>query len=388
MGEVTVFAEDFTVLCKSVRPLPGKWHGLKDVETRYRRRYVDLIANRESAMIFQKRSAVIRKFREFMDSCGFMEVETPIMQPIPGGASARPFVTHHNTLDIDLYMRIAPELFLKRLLVGGFERVYEIGRMFRNEGISTRHNPEFTMVEIYEAYSNRDGMMELCEAVVTTICREVLGTYKVNFGDLELDFAPPWRRVSYVELLREAAGIDPWDNAAVRQALTERGVKEIPAEHDFAMQELYEICCESSLIQPTFVLDHPAALTPLCRPRQDDPRLSERFEMFIAGMELANAYTELNDPDLQRRFFEDQLKRGAEESIGKIDDDFLMALEYGMPPAGGMGIGIDRLVMMLTGKQSIRDVVLFPLLRPKTAASTEDEFATEDGGQNDACDKS
>ncbi|GAB4151082.1 MAG: lysine--tRNA ligase [Planctomycetota bacterium] len=383
IGEVTVFAAEFTLLCKTVRPLPEKWHGLKDVETRYRRRYLDLIANRESAAVFAKRSAIIRKFRELMDARGFMEVETPMMQPIPGGASARPFITHHNTLDIDLYLRIAPELFLKRLLVGGFEKVYEIGRMFRNEGIDTRHNPEFTMAEIYEAYSDRDGMMELCESLVTTICKDVLGTFKVAWGDREIDFTPPWRRASYIDLVREATGIDPWDSEAVKSMLLEKGVKEVPAEHDFALQELFEICCEPHLLQPTFVIDHPATLTPLCRPKPDDPRLSERFELFVAGMELANAYTELNDPDLQRKFFEDQLRRGGEETIGKLDDDFLMALEYGMPPAGGMGIGIDRLVMLLTERQSIRDVVLFPLLRPK-AVVAYDEFATEDGGSSDA----
>ncbi len=384
MGEITVFATSFRLLSKSLRPLPEKWHGLKDVETRYRRRYLDLIANRESTEVFLKRSAIIREFRSFMDSLGFMEVETPMMQPIPGGAAARPFVTHHNTLDIDLYLRIAPELFLKRLLVGGLDKVYELGRMFRNEGISTRHNPEFTMVEIYQAYSDRDGMMQLCEDVVSQLCMKVNGGYRLSFGGHELDLTPPWRRVTYLDLLRENAGVDPWDREAVANALRQRGVAEPPADHDHAMQELFELTCESGMVQPTFVLDHPASLTPLCRPRTDDPRLSERFELFIAGFEFANAYTELNDPDLQRRFFTEQLKRGSEESIGRIDEDFLLALEYGMPPAGGMGIGIDRLVMLLCSRTSIRDVVLFPLLRPRltTPDSEEDELATEEDGEN------
>ncbi|RKY22233.1 MAG: lysine--tRNA ligase [Planctomycetota bacterium] len=365
MGEVTVFCREFVLLCKALRPLPEKWHGLKDVGLRYRRRYLDLIANRDSFGTFLKRSAIIRTVRRVLEEDGYVEVETPMMQSIPGGAAARPFVTHHNALDLDLYLRIAPELFLKRLLVGGLERVFELGKCFRNEGVSTRHNPEFDMLEVYRAYADYTDMMELCERIVCRVCEEVLGGYRVEFGGREIDFSPPWRRVYYLDLVREHAGIDPWDEAAARAALERAGAEEIPSEHDFVLQEIFETVVEDKLVQPTFVLDHPAALTPLCRTKPDEPRLSERFELFVAGMEVANAYTELNDPDVQRENFERQLRRGGEETAGKLDEDFLLALEHGMPPAGGMGIGIDRLVMLLTGSTSIRDVILFPLLRPR-----------------------
>ncbi len=365
MGEITVFCDSLKLLCKSLRPLPEKWHGLKDVETRFRRRYLDLISNREAMDIFVKRSLIIRRFRKCLEDRGFLEVATPTMQPIPGGAAAKPFITHHNALDMELYMRIAPELYLKRLLVGGMERVFEIAKCFRNEGISTRHNPEFDMCEIYQAYGDCEAMMELCEHIVSSICTDVLGTFKVQFGDLELDFTPPWRRASFIDLVRDAAGLDPWDEKAVREALKKYNIEEPTPTHGYALQALYEHLVEPNLIQPTFVIDHPAELTPLCRPKLSDPRLAERFELFVARIEMANAYTELNDPDVQRKNFEQQLLHSGEETAGKIDEDFLLALEHGMPPAGGMGIGIDRLVMLLTGNTSIREVILFPLLRPR-----------------------
>ncbi|MFA4986097.1 MAG: lysine--tRNA ligase [Candidatus Brocadiia bacterium] len=376
LGEITVFASSYRLLAKALRHLPEKWHGLRDVEIKYRRRYLDLIANRDSFEVFRQRSMIVSEFRRYFEEKGFLEVETPMMQSIPGGASAKPFVTHHNTLDIDLYMRIAPELFLKRLLVGGMEKVFEIARCFRNEGIDTRHNPEFTMAEVYEAYADYNVMMEHCEAVVSRICERVLGKFEIEYAGRVINFRPPWRRARFIDLVAEASGIDPWDTEAAKKRLIGAGFKaeDMPKEHDFVLQGLFELLVEPNLVQPTFVLDHPAATTPLCRPLPSDPRLVERFELFVSGMELCNAYTELNDPCIQRKNFNDQIARGSEETIGRIDEDYVRALEHGMPPAGGMGLGIDRLVMLLTGRSSIRDVVLFPLLRPKS----EDEVQAEE----------
>ncbi|MDZ7814643.1 MAG: lysine--tRNA ligase [Planctomycetota bacterium] len=371
MGEVTVFAVKVELLCKSLRPLPEKWHGLKNVEIRYRRRFLDLVSNRESMEVFLKRSKIITELRKVLDSTGFLEVETPMMQAIPGGATAKPFITHHNALGLDLYMRIAPELFLKQLLVGGLERVYEIGRCFRNEGLSTRHNPEFTMLELYQAYGNCEDMMTLCEKLIESACGAVSDTTTLNWQGEEIDLSPPWPREKFTELIARETGINPWDEKAARELLESRDI-EAPSEHAFVLEELFDEFVEKKLVQPTFVVEQPVELTPLCRPKPDDERVSDRFELFIAGMEFGNAYTELNDPDLQRKFFEQQLERKSEETVGKLDEDFLVALEHGMPPAGGMGIGVDRLVMLLTGMETIRDVVLFPLLRPRRDETDED----------------
>jgi lysyl-tRNA synthetase, class II len=385
MGEITVFAVKFELMAKSLRTLPAKWHGLKDVEIKYRRRYLDLIANRESFDTLRLRSEIVREYRRYFEEKGFIEVETPSMHAIPGGASARPFITHHNTLDCDLYLRIAEELYLKRLLIGGFEKVFEVGKCFRNEGISTRHNPEFTMSEVYEAYADYNTMMDHCEAVVARICEHVLGKTEVEFSGQVINFKTPWRRAKFIDLIAETAKIDPWDEQAARESLAKSGLakEDQPKEHDFVLQELFERYIEATLVQPTFVLDHPAATTPLCRALPSDQRLVERFELFVAGMEMANAYTELNDPEIQRKNFIEQIARGGEETIGKLDEDFIIAMEHGMPPAGGMGIGIDRLVMLLTGKSSIRDVIFFPLLRPKDEAeiSAEIDRAEESEGQ-------
>ncbi|MFW6158633.1 MAG: lysine--tRNA ligase, partial [Planctomycetota bacterium] len=297
----------------------------------------------------------------------FLEVETPMMQPVYGGAAARPFVTHHNTLDVDLYLRISPELYLKRLLVGGLERVYEINRNFRNEGISTQHNPEFTMMELYQAYADYNDMMELTERLVAEAALEVCGSMTLPFGDAELDYTPPWPRRTYAELVREHAGVDMFDDAAVRARAREFEIEESNKDWAVVVNDLFEAMVEDRLIQPTFVTHQPAELAPLCRRSPDDPRLSERFEVLVAGFELANAYTELNDPAAQRQALTEQLERRDEGTVGRLDEDFLLAMEHGMPPAGGLGVGIDRLLMILLEKPSLRDVILFPLMRPETA---------------------
>lgn len=359
-GEITVQVEKFEVLAKSLLPLPEKWHGLKDVEIRYRRRYLDLIANEDARRIFQTRTRIIRFIRNFLDSRGFLEVETPMMHPIAGGAAARPFVTHHNALDMNLYLRVAPELYLKRLLVGGLEKIYEINRNFRNEGISTRHNPEFTMMELYQAYTDYHGIMDLVEELVSSLAEEVLGSTRIQFGDLQLNLGRPWPRKPYRQLLREHAGTDDFKtlvDIARRLDIETTGRPEAAIVND-----VYEKVVEPRLDGPVFVIEYPKAISPLAKEKPGEPGVCERFELFLAGMEIANAFTELNDALDQRQRFIQQLVEKA-EGMEKLDEDFLAALEHGMPPAGGLGVGIDRLVMLLTGQTSIREVILFPLLR-------------------------
>lgn len=362
-GEITVWAGEVTLLSKCLLPPPEKFHGLADVDQRYRQRYVDLWANPEVMERFKARSAVVATIREHLTSKGFLEVETPMMQTIAGGAAAKPFVTHHNSLDLDLFLRISPELFLKRLLVGGMEKVFEINRNFRNEGLSRRHNPEFTMIEIYQAYADYSVMMDLTEELVSLCVEKHCGGNKVRFGELEIDFTRPWRRANYADLLREYAGCDIDDMDAVRTKARKLEIDESEMDDAVVVNEVFEATVEQNLINPTFVIDYPAALCPLARRKSDNPNLAARFELFVARMELANAYTELNDPAEQHENFLHQL-RGEEESLTKMDSDYVTALKYGMPPAGGLGIGIDRLIMVLTGAETIRDVVLFPLLRP------------------------
>ncbi len=367
-GEITIWVEQATLLSKALVPPPEKFHGLSDVDMRYRMRYVDLWANPEVMERFRKRSAMIASVRHYLTSQGFLEVETPMMQSLAGGAAAKPFTTHHNALDLDLYMRIAPELFLKRLLVGGMEKVFEINRNFRNEGLSTRHNPEFTMMELYQAYADYNVMMDLTETVVGSLIEEHCGGTKLPFGEMEIDYIRPWRRVKYADLLKEHAGCDIDDMSAVRQKAQQLGIHEAGMDDAIVINEVFEATVEEHLVDPTFVIDYPAAICPLTKRCKSDPRYAERFELFIGRMELANAYTELNDPDVQEENFRLQLRGlSEEESMSKMDDDFVNALKYGMPPAGGLGVGIDRLVMLLTNATSIRDVILFPLLKPLSA---------------------
>jgi lysyl-tRNA synthetase class 2 len=365
-GEITVWAEKVEILSKALLPPPEKFHGLSDQDLRYRQRYVDLWANPEVMERFRRRSAMVASIRAFLQARGFVEVETPMMQAIAGGAAARPFVTHHNALDIDLYMRIAPELFLKRLLVGGMEKVFEINRNFRNEGLSTRHNPEFTMMELYQACGNYEAMMDLTEEMVTHLVEKHCSGWELPFGEVTVNYARPWRRATYAELLQECAGCAIDDMAAVRQKARSLGIHDADKDDAVVINDVFEMTVEQTLVHPTFVIDYPAAICPLTKQSKKDPRYAERFELFIAGMELANAYTELNDPDVQEANFRQQLRGlSEEESMAKMDDDFITALKYGMPPAGGLGVGIDRLTMLLTGATSIRDVILFPLLKPE-----------------------
>ncbi|MBM4054212.1 MAG: lysine--tRNA ligase [Planctomycetes bacterium] len=363
-GEVTIYADSFTLLSKSLLNPPEKWHGLKDVELRHRQRYVDLFTSPEVMQTFLKRIQIIKHIRTFLDARDFVEVETPMMQSIPGGAVARPFITHHNALDIDLYLRIAPELYLKRLLVGGMERVYEINRNFRNEGISTRHNPEFTMMELYQAYSDYNGMMELTEGLVVSLVEKLYGNYEIPFGEITINMKPPWRRATFCELLEEHSGIKYDDEEGLIRKSKELGLETAGIDRDNIANNLFEELVEKALVNPTFVLDYPTSICPLTKTCAHDPRFAQRFELYIASMEVANSYSELNDSIEQDKRFHEQL--GTEADIaGKIDEDFLTALKYGMPPAGGLGIGIDRLIMLLTNNVSIREVILFPLLKPK-----------------------
>jgi lysyl-tRNA synthetase class 2 len=369
-GELTLEVSDFTMLCKSLRPLPEKWHGLADVEKRYRQRYLDLISNEENKNIFILRSKVITAIRSFLDKQGFMEVETPVLQPHAGGALARPFITHHHALGEDLYLRIALELHLKRLVVGGFDKVYEIGRAFRNEGISVRHNPEFTLLECYQAYSDYNDMMRLVEEMLVHIAQEVLGNTKLAHNGKTIDLGLPWQRLYLREAIKEHSGIDFEDYPdadSLRKRMTEMGVEVEPGKgRGRLIDELISTFVEPNLVQPTFLLDYPVEMSPLAKRKRGDDRLVERFEGFVAGMEIANAFTELNDPVEQRERFRQQLKRqAADEEVEIADEDFLQALEYGMPPTGGLGIGIDRLVMLLAGQQSVREVILFPQLKTK-----------------------
>ena len=378
-GQVTIGAMELTVTAKVMRPLPEKWHGLKDVETRYRQRYLDLIANQDEVMpVFVLRSKVVRGIRRFLDARGFLEVDTPILVPVAAGAHAKPFVTHHNALDQQLYLRIATELYLKRLIIGGFDKVYEIGRVFRNEGIDQDHNPEFTLLESYEAYADYNDVMEMVEQMVSTIAVDVNGSTEVCIGGQVIDFAPPWQRVSLREELQKHSGIDleSFDGDALRQKAGEMGIDTKALEsRGRLVDKLLSTFVEPHLIQPTFVLDYPEEMSPLAKAKPGAPGYVERFEAFAFGMEIANSYSELNDPKVQRERFEDQaeIQRLYEnEDVDRQDEDFLTAMEYGMPPTGGLGIGIDRLVMLLAGQPSIRDVLLFPQMRIQQGGSAEE----------------
>ena len=370
-GELTIEVEKFSILSKSIRPLPEKWHGLTDIEARYRQRYVDLIVNSDVKNVFKTRSRIIKEIRDYLDSHGFLEVETPMMQPIPGGATARPFKTHHNALGIDLYLRIAPELYLKRLIIGGFERVYEINRNFRNEGLSIKHNPEFTMLEFYMTYSDYNDLMILTEEMITTLSNKITGGMKISAWGHEIDLTPPWDRLTLRDSVIKYTNIDKKvledRNLAIEWARRE----EIPVKGDESLAriilEIFEKKVEEHLIKPTFIIDYPTEISPLARRKNDDPDITERFELYIAGIEVANAFSELTDPEDQRQRFLEQEKERAvgDEEAHKMDEDFIRALEYGMPPTAGEGIGIDRLVMLFTGQRSIRDVILFPHMRPE-----------------------
>ena len=370
-GEITLEVSGFTMLSKSLRPLPEKWHGLTDVEIRYRQRYLDLISHEEVRDVFALRSQIIAAIRTFFNGKGFIEVETPVLQSQAGGALARPFITHHHALDEDLYLRIALELHLKRLIIGGFDRVYELGRVFRNEGISVKHNPEFTLLECYQAYSDYFDMMNLVEEMFAGVAREVLGKTKITYDDKTIDLAPPWRRLYLREAIKTHCGIDfedyP-DSTSLRSRMMESGMEVDPGkERGKLIDELLSTFVEPNLVEPTFLLDYPVEMSPLAKRKRDNDRLVERFEGFIAGIEIANAFTELNDPVDQRERFRQQTREHCgDEEVEVADEDFLEALEYGMPPTGGLGVGIDRLVMLLTNQQSIRDVILFPQLRKKT----------------------
>ena len=364
-GELSVAVKELTVLSKALRPLPEKYHGLADREARARQRYLDLLSNPESREVFEIRSKAISSIRRRLEAAGFIEVETPMMQPIPGGATARPFVTHHNTLDLDLYLRIAPELFLKRLIVGGFERVFELNRNFRNEGISTRHNPEFTMLEFYWAYADYELLMDFTEELISGVVEEVTGGLEVEWGGHTIDFSRPWRRLKMRDAILEYSDLTPddlVDRERMEQAARDLDVQRIDERSDGnLLAELYEMTAEPLMINPTFIMDFPRQISPFAKSCPDDPETVERFELFIGGMELANAFTELNDPDEQRRRLEFQ----AAEQGGMVDEDFVLAMEHGLPPTGGEGIGIDRLIMLLTNQSSIRDAILFPQLRPR-----------------------
>ena len=365
-GEITVWGIDggLTFLSKCLSQPPEKFHGLADVDQRYRQRYVDLWANPEVMDRFRTRCAIINTIREMLVDKGFLEVETPMMQSIAGGAAAQPFVTHHNSLGLDLYLRISPELFLKRLLVGGMERVFEINRNFRNEGLSRQHNPEFTMIELYQAYADYNVMMDLTEELICRCAEAHCESLRLEFFGKQIDLTRPWRRAKYADLLLEHSGCDIADIAALRAKARSLEIDESGMDDLVVVNEVWEATVEDHLVNPTFVMDYPAPLCPLTRRKPEDPTVAERFELFVCGMELANAYTELNDPDVQEENFRIQLK-GQEDTMATMDTDFIDALKYGMPPAGGLGIGIDRLVMLLTGASTIRDVVLFPLLKPK-----------------------
>ncbi len=378
-GEITVKADEFALLTKSMRPLPEKWHGLKDKETRYRQRYVDLFVNLDVRETVIRRAAVIAAMRRFLDGRGFIEVETPILQPIYGGASAKPFTTFHNALDMKLYLRIADELYLKRLLVGGLERVYEFCKDFRNEGVDKTHSPEFTMLELYQAYADYNDMMDLFEEMMETVCKDVLGTTEVTYQGRAVSFKRPWKRITVEDAYREYAGIDLGhasddDLRAACAGIGEGDVKSMTRLE--LLDEILDHVVEPNLVDPTFLHDYPVETSPLAKRSRRDRRFTERFEPFVCGVEVGNAFSELNDPAEQRARFEEQKRLAGEE---EMDHDFLRSLEYGMPPAGGLGVGIDRVVMILTDSPSIRDVILFPPMRPEVIAADEDEGAT--GGE-------
>lgn len=366
-GELSLWAKSYEMLTKSLEPLPEKFHGIQDVEIKYRHRHLDLMTDPDSRKVFETRSKVIKFIRRFLDDRGFLEVETPILQPIYGGAAAHPFTTHHRALDMKLFMRISPELYLKRLIVGGFDKVYDIGKMFRNEGIDRTHNPEFTMVEWYEAYTDYNHQMKQFEELVSSMVKELTGSYKLSFQGKEIDFAPPWRRLTVLDGLREYAGIEPDTIQPIElfKLCKEKGSKlEEPESKGEMLMELFELTCEQHLWQPTFVMDHPVEISPLTKIHRKDSRLVERFEPFCAFMEIGNSYSELNDPEDQRaRLLEQESKRSSDDEAHPMDEDFLLAIDSGMPPTGGVGIGVERLVMLLTDRPSIRDIILFPTMK-------------------------
>lgn len=371
-GEISVHAKSITLLAKSLLPLPDKFHGLKDTDLRYRQRYVDLIVNPEVKSTFEKRSRVIATIRRILDERGYVEVETPVLNLIPGGAAARPFITHHNTLDLDLYLRIAPELYLKRLIVGGMEKVYEIGRLFRNEGMDVKHNPEFTTIELYEAYTDYHGMMDLTERLINACAKEVCGTEEITYQDEQVSLKLPFCRMTMNDAIKQYAGVDflsfKGDTARALEEAKRLGLETKPTDSwGDIMNLFFEAKVEGELVQPTFIYDYPVEVSPLTKRKKDIPELVERFELFATRREFANAYSELNDPVDQRERFvrQMQLREAGDEEANMIDEDFLTALEYGMPPTGGMGMGIDRLVMLLTDSASIRDVLLFPTMKPR-----------------------
>jgi len=369
-GEISVHAKEMVLLTKSLRPLPEKFHGLKDTELRYRQRYVDLIMNPEVKDTFLIRSKIIKEIKNVLDNKGYVEVETPILNTIAGGAAARPFITHHNTLDMDMYLRIANELYLKRLIVGGFDKVYELGRMFRNEGISIKHNPEFTNIELYAAYEDYNDMMDITEEIISTVAQKVLGTTKITYQGTPIDLTPGWKRISMIDAIKEVTGVDFNEiNTDEEASETARklGVEvEGILERGNVINLVFEEKVEETLVQPTFIMDYPVEVSPLTKRKPSDPRLVERFEVFIGGREYGNAYSELNDPIDQYERFLEQAKQKAEgnEEANDMDDDFVKALEYGMPPTGGLGIGVDRLIMLLTDSASIRDILFFPTMKP------------------------
>ena len=369
-GEISVKVADFTLLTKSLRPLPEKYHGLKDTEIRYRKRYLDLIVNPEVKDVFVKRSAIIASIRTFLNERGFIEVETPILNTIMGGANARPFVTHHNTLDMDMYLRIAPELYLKRLIVGGFDKVYEMGRLFRNEGMDTRHNPEFTTMELYQAYADYSDMMDITEELYKYCAEKVLGTTLLNYQGEEVDLGKKWERITMIDIVKKVTGIDfggAPDMTAIRAQAKALGVELAPDDGwGNALYKVFDEKVEETLTGPIFVIDYPVEVSPLAKRKPSDPRLTERFEFFINAREMGNAFSELNDPEDQRARFEDQVKKRekGDDEAQMMDEDYVTALEYGLPPTGGLGIGIDRMVMLFTDSASIRDVLLFPTMKP------------------------
>ena len=370
MGEISIKVKEITLLSKSLRPLPEKYHGLKDMDLRYRQRYVDLIMNNDVKETFFKRSAIIKGIRSYLDERGYLEVDTPILNTIAGGAAARPFITHHNTLDIDMYLRIAPELYLKRLIVGGFHKVYEMGRLFRNEGMDIKHNPEFTTIELYSAYEDYHDMMDITEGMISTLARDICGDTKIDYQGTMIDLTPGWKRISMIDAIKEVTGAD-FNNANTDEeaiALAKSVGVEIEGNpvRGHVINLVFEEKVEETLIQPTFIIDYPIEISPLTKKKPSDPRLVERFELFIGGREYANAYSELNDPiDQKERFMMQMAEREAgNEEANMIDDDFVQSLEYGMPPTGGLGIGVDRLIMLLTNSYSIRDVLLFPTMKP------------------------
>ena len=370
MGEISIKVKEITLLSKSLRPLPEKYHGLKDMDLRYRQRYVDLIMNNDVKETFFKRSAIIKGIRSYLDERGYLEVDTPILNTIAGGAAARPFITHHNTLDIDMYLRIAPELYLKRLIVGGFHKVYEMGRLFRNEGMDIKHNPEFTTIELYSAYEDYHDMMDITEGMISTLAKNICGDTKIDYQGTMIDLTPGWKRISMIDAIKEVTGADfnnaNTDEEAIALAKSVGVEVEGTPVRGHVINLVFEEKVEETLIQPTFIIDYPIEISPLTKKKPSDPRLVERFELFIGGREYANAYSELNDPiDQKERFMMQMAEREAgNEEANMIDDDFVQSLEYGMPPTGGLGIGVDRLIMLLTNSYSIRDVLLFPTMKP------------------------